>query len=293
MGLFLIKDLIKKLPRKISLIFAYIFALFIFQLNKLTPYRKFLFNNIKETLQCSDEEAKRIEKAFLLKFSKNIVDFCKFSGERKKLSEKYFVVEGEQYFLEALAENKGVILISAHYGCWELLGNLITQNFANKLALIVQKPSEESIDLFFTKLRKQAEIETFYNNSYNSLKKMLKILENNGCIGMLIDQHGESEDVSGTFFGKTVSLPSGAAYFSAKTGAVIVPVFIRRISGEKHKITFFPFLSTKRGNKVKEISKISQELYLIIEKVIKENPDEWLWFYERFNKIKPEEKKIV
>ena len=203
--------------------------------------------------------------------------------------DKIIEIKNSQYLEDALKENKGVIIVSAHYGCWELLGVALQLKFATTLNVIVQRPSSPVFDRLFTQSRKLFGINTYYNSDgISGIRPIFRALYDNQSAGFLIDQHGESEDNFGHFFGKVVSMPSGAAIFAQKTKSPIVPVFIKRLDNNKHQITFYPPIHVGKSEKDEETYKISQKLYGIIEKFIKDNPDEWLWIYRRWNKLSPE-----
>lgn len=255
----------------------------------MTPYRNHIKRNIKETFPISENWASKTAKIHVIKLMKNIVDFLRIKKINANNIDKIIEIKNENYLEEALKENKGVIIVSAHYGCWELLGVALQLKFENTLNVIVQKPTNKVFDDLFTQSRKLFGINTYYNtDGVAGIRPLFRALHDNQSVGFLIDQHGESEDVFGRFFGKPVSIPSGAALIAHKTKSPIVPVFIKRLDNNKHQIVFYPSIHTGDSEKNEEIYKISQKLYGIIEKFIKDNPDEWLWIYRRWNKLSPE-----
>lgn len=289
-----IKGIICILPRIVSLWLGTLFAKFIYSLSLMTPYRNHIQRNIKETLPVPLSWAHKEAKIHIIKLTKNIVDFLRMSKINDKNIDKTIEILNGEYFEDALKENKGVILVSAHYGCWELLGAALKLKFNNPFSVIVQRPSNKVFDKLFYSTRKIFGINTYYNtDGIQSLRPLFRALENNETIGFLIDQHGESEDTFGRFFGKIVSIPSGPAVFAYRTKAPIVPVFIKRLDNDKHQIVFYPHITIGEEEKNIEIYKTSQKLYAIIETFIKNNPDEWLWIYRRWNKLSPQGREIA
>jgi lauroyl/myristoyl acyltransferase len=282
----IVKGILNFLPRKLSLLLGSIFAKLIYSLSLMTPYRNHIQRNIKETLPIPESWAHKEARIHIIKLVKNIVDFLRISKIRESNFDKIIEIKNPEYFEEALKENKGIILVSAHYGCWELLGVALKIKFNNPLSVIVQRPSSPVFDKLFYNSRKFFGINTYYNtDGIQGLRPLFRALENNETIGFLIDQHGESEDTFGRFFGKVVSIPSGPAVFAYRTKAPILPVFIKRLKNDKHEIVFLPHINIGNEEKNIEIYKTSQKLYGIIEKFIKDNPDEWLWIYRRWNKL--------
>jgi len=283
------------LPRKLSLYFAKVFAQIVYVIYLLTKYKKIIFTHIKLALPVSDRIAKNIAKNHVIKLTKNIVDFMRF--DKKQIDKILDIVEvkGIEHFIEAEKMNKGIILISAHYGCWELLGAIIKLKFQKTLNVLAQRPSNPIIDEMFYKLREKVGVITTYNDEgKKTFLNILNALAKNQCVGFLIDQHGESEKTFVDFFGKFVSVPSGFAYFALKTQAPILPVFIKRRKDDTHEIKFYPILEIRDDkDKDRELHRISQEAYKLIEKAIKEEPDEWLWTYNRWDKLSLDAMEIV
>ena len=158
--------------------------------------------------------------------------------------------------------------------------------FKANINVLVQRPTNKAFDDFFYNFRKKFNIETHYNEGFSQLKKLFKKVEAKECLGFLIDQHGESENIFGTFFNKEVSIPSVAINIAYKYDALIIPVFVNRLPNDLQQIVFLPKVSI--DNKVEkkiELQRVAQELYTIIENFIKNKPDEWLWTYQRFNKL--------
>jgi KDO2-lipid IV(A) lauroyltransferase len=281
-------------PRRISLFLGGLFGRIIYLLAKVTPYRSYIAKNIKITLPLSEFGAKLVAKKHVISLTKNIVDFLRFDSIDLESLEKIITFKNPEFFQEALAEDKGVILVSAHFGCWELIGAALSLKLKAKVNVLVQKPANPLFDELFFNYREKVGVKTHYNNNnISTIRPLFRALENKECLGFLVDQHGESEDAFGFFFNKVVSIPSGPAHFAYKTGAPIVPVFIRRNRDDRHEIIFYPAIHANEGDKELEIHRVSQEIYKVIEKNIKEKPDEWLWMYDRWNKLSIDAREIA
>lgn len=275
-------------PRKLSLVLGSLFARFIYIIYLLSPFRKHLSNNIRLTLPVSDKIAKEIAKKHIIKLTKNIIDFLRFEKINSANLDRIVSFKNQEYFIEAQREGRGIIFISSHSGCWELLGASLALRFLTTFNVLAQRPANPVFDELFCYFREKVGVKTYYNDKgVQGLRPIFRALDNKECVGFLIDQHGESEDTFGEFFGKIVSIPSGPVLFAMKTKAPIVPVFINRKKKDNHEITFYPPIYTQEGDKEAEVHRVSQILYNTIERNIKENPDEWLWIYERWNKLSP------
>lgn len=280
-------SLLKIIPQGISFYISKVFASFVYNLSKFTKYKVFIEKNIKNTMNLPKSSAKNISKKSILLLIQNIIDFIKVEKLNENNINDLISVKNIENYYEAKNENKGIIFVSAHYGCWELIGAYLSLSLKNKLSVLVQKPSEAFIDKLFFQLREYLGIKTLYSDNYiNSFKNMLNSLDNKECLGFLVDQHGENEKYFVEFFGKYVSVPEISVNLAYKKDVPILPVFINRLDKKRHEIIFHkPIFINYSNNKEREITDIFQKIYKIIENTIKQKPNEYLWFYERFNKL--------
>jgi len=284
------------LPRAIAMKLGTLFADLIYNLYLLTPHRQHIYRNIDLTLpELSDREKWRLSRTHIRRLTRSIVDLMRFPVLTPEVEREILTIQGAEHFQAAYEKGRGVILVSAHYGCWELLGAAIAR-LGSRLHVLVQRPTTPAFDELFNEYRQLVHVQTHYNTNVMSLRHVFRALKAGEVTGFLIDQHGESEDMFGMFFGKRVSVPGGPAFFSLKSGAPIVPVFIRRLPDDRHLVRFHPALevidsSIDAGETEKEkqsqiAQNLTQQAYDLIEQVIRENPDDWLWTYNRWDKLK-------
>jgi len=191
-------------------------------------------------------------------------------------------IRGWQHFEAAHAEGRGVLLFSAHVGCWELIpASTALQGYPT--TVLVQKPSQDSFDHLFRQFRGYAGVKTVNNDSLAGLRPIIKALKRGETVGMVIDQHGESERLIGQFFGQSVSMPEGPAYLARHFQTPLVPVSIRWV-GDGHQLDFAPALHAR--DFPDELS-LTQVLYDQLETRIRRHPENWLWSYNRWDKYRP------
>jgi lauroyl/myristoyl acyltransferase len=264
-----------------------ILASLIFLVYKVTPINKFILKNIELALNIKNEnnKVKKIEKDFVHNLLKNISDLLKTSEDNSNEILKLVKFTNEENIIEAKSYNKGIIFVSAHYGLWELMAIAVKKKYDLKLSVFAQRPLNKVFEELFYNYRKRLGIETYYNEGISSLKKVDESIKNKECFAFLVDQHGESKNTLVKFIDKEVSFPSVSVNFAYKYNVPIVPVFIKRNEYDIHEITFYKPIFCNGNDKKIAIQKTAQEIYNIFESFILEKPDEWLWTYERFNKL--------
>ncbi|MGE3728673.1 MAG: lysophospholipid acyltransferase family protein [Candidatus Sericytochromatia bacterium] len=271
----------KSSPRQRQMIIKGL-AGFLFGLYKLSRHRSFIQKNIRSALSLSPKEQTALAHKHLENLLDSIVTLLRFRLFAQGSEPVAIEVEGYTHFLEAHAQGKGVILVSAHLGCWELFPAVLGQAGFEVHAL-VQRPSVPAFDQFFKQSRAYARVQTAYNDTLSGLRPILRALKQGAVLGLLIDQHGESNQILGDFFGHRVSMPEGPYFLAKKTGALIVPVFTYR-QADTHLIQFFPSLDLLQFSSPTDLM---QSLYQQIENTIRQHPAEWLWSYNRWDKYQP------
>lgn len=190
-----------------------------------------------------------------------------------------------EYFQQALAKGKGAILVTGHIGNWEL-GAVIMQKLGYNVVAIALPHKERPVNDLFNEQRQMQGLTIVPPNS--ALRKCMEALKENKIVAIVADRdfsmHGEIMD----FLGKKTLIPKGAALFSIRTGAPIIPAFILRDEKKKDSFNLIvckpiypPDVSQKSDQEKEEITMLMIKQYLkVIEDKIYAYPDQWLMFRE-------------
>ncbi len=193
-------------------------------------------------------------------------------------------VKGLQHAQAAFTEKKGVIFVSGHFSNWHVVMMAIKQEFGT-CAAIYRRANNRALADYLDTLYRHFTDYALPKGDRRIAVDILKFLQNNVPVLILADQH-ESKGVEVEFFAKPVLAPQGAAVFSRRTGAAIIPIVTYR---HKHNayftVEFLPPLPAPQ-NSAKEESEqeIIQSFYTVMEQKIREQPHEWLWTHNRWKK---------
>ncbi len=197
---------------------------------------------------------------------------------------KHCELEGYINYVNAENKGKGVLLLTAHVGNWELLPIAFSGLNFKKNALY--RP------LDFTPLDKlildiRSRFGTRFIPSSKAMRKIFKALKKKESIGILMDQNVDwYEGVFVDFFGKRACTVTGLALIALKTKAPVIPVFLIRTKNG-YKLQFLneiPLVET--NDKMKNIEINTQNYTKAIENQIRCNPNQWFWMHRRW-KTKP------
>ena len=109
-------------------------------------------------------------------------------------------------------------------------------------------------------------------------KEILKKFKNGTSIALMIDQR-VSEGVKCNLFGKTALTTTIPAQFIKKFNASVVPIYIERLENDNFKLKILKEIKFPEETSISEITK---QLNEVLEKMIKSNPDQWIWTHNRW-----------
>ncbi len=195
-------------------------------------------------------------------------------------------VAGRENLREALGREQGLFLLSAHIGSWEVAalvaGLLIPQGFA-----MVNRPLDNP--LLETEL---ARLRGHFGNralgKESVTRDMLRQLRAGGGLGILIDQRTlESDGVEVPFFGQPAWTHAGLGRLVARTGAPVVPIWGLWDGPGRYTVRFDPpLLGEEIASDQRDVVSLTARFTAIIEQVIRERPEQWLWFHDRWRQLR-------
>lgn len=182
---------------------------------------------------------------------------------------------------KSLSKGKGVILALPHIGNWELLGAAIAEaGYPVSSFFLSQK--EDELGNLLDYFRSFTRINLFERDK--GLLRALRVLKNGEILGMIADQDGGNKGVYTNFLAHWVSMPSGPAVWSIKTGAEVVPVFCLRESlSSNYTGVFMPSIKNPLSKSYEEkVIEKTKTLSIWMQELILTYPEQYLWFYDRF-----------
>jgi KDO2-lipid IV(A) lauroyltransferase len=179
---------------------------------------------------------------------------------------------------------KGVIFITAHFGNWEILPHFLAIEGYPMIG-IGREGDNALIEKNLTKpFREKYGNHNVYKNE--AMNKMVKTLKNGGNVGLLIDQKmGHANSVLTTFFGIKCRTTISVASMKLRYDSLVIPMFAKRQESGKYKIIFYgaaDYRAEDKENKTDKIKAMTQYYNDILERAIKEAPEQWFWMHNRW-----------
>lgn len=210
-------------------------------------------------------------------FGRYLVDFFRAQAITKEELIEIAEIEGLSHIDEALKKGKGVIIISAHIGNWEL-GGLAMAAMGYPISAVVLNHKNRLVNNIFIKIRKRWGIDVIPLGS--AVKKSYESLNSNKMLAILGDRDFSNNGIRMTFLGKESMVPKGPAVLSLRTGAPIVPCFVLMRPGGGYTLKFENRLMLEKlsHDLDSNIRLLTQKYVYVIEDYIRRYPTQWLMF---------------
>lgn len=239
-----------------------------------------------------DQTRAQIERGTFRNLGRALGEVAQFPKLKRANIESVVVYEGLENYHNAVAQGRGVILLTGHIGAWELsvFAHSIYGYPMSFLARRVDNPLVERLA--------ETNRGRFGNRSIDkkgSLREVLKTLKTGGVVGILADLNSAREEgVFVDFFGHPACTTAGVATLALRTGAVVLPGYILWDEAKQiHRLCFEPPVETiNTGNPKDDIVTNTARYAKVLEAVIRRHPDQWLWIHRRW-KTRPEGEKGV
>lgn len=268
---------VRFLPRRLCRRLGQWVALLVFAFSKQDR------NNLARNLSIVMDKSPRhpdvlnaVRRVFL-NYARYMVDFFLFPQLSAQKVKSYFsTVQGRDNLDRALDRGKGVLLVSAHIGNWEIGGNLLrVHNYP--LTVVGLAHNTDQTNALVHHLRRSRGIDIIeVGDSTFSVVAMINALRQNRIVAMIGDQDHLGTGRLVRFLGKQMRLPPGPVILAMMSGAALIPTFVlENPDGTYRGILEAPLHIETRGDRDQAIQRNLQRLAGVFEAYIKQHPDQW------------------
>jgi KDO2-lipid IV(A) lauroyltransferase len=281
-AVWIILKLLGTLPRAVARSFAIGTARFLFALSP--NLRKTAEINLQIAFPgWSESRRNELIHAMVGNLASMATEFARFPSYSRENIEQLVILDGNENFLDSQRRGKGVLFLTGHIGAWEL-SSFAHALYGYPLHYMARPLDNRRIDALVNGYRCLSGNKPIFKNE--SARVMLKVLKEAGTIGILADQNTmPNEAVFVDFFGKLASTSTGIARVALHTDAAVVPVYVvwdQTI--QKYRLRFEPPVPLIRtGDTERDVFANTQQFAKIVEGIIRQYPDQWLWVHGRWN----------
>ncbi|WP_286973687.1 lysophospholipid acyltransferase family protein [Acetomicrobium sp. UBA5826] len=250
----------------------------VFSLNKDKSSKAII--RCSKFLGCSLEVAREVVAKSYINLGRSVVEFLNLSKIGKKIDEIVSVHDIEN-LNDALACGRGVILLTAHLGNWELAAAYLGIKDYPMRAIGAEQ-RDARITKLISDVRASCGVETIGKGF--DLRGAIRCLQEGNILGVLLDQDAKDKGIIAPFLGQPASTPYGPVKLAMKMRSPIVPLFIvRRKDNTHHDLYFLPSLEERvkdfYDRPIEENVRLCND---ILSEWISRHPEQWLWLYPRW-----------
>lgn len=271
--------LLGMIPRKCALFLGEVIGILVYRFSNRTT--QISLRNLEYVFPSMNEKKKNFIIKNFMKIGKNLVDALRLSKYKNGDLSKIIKLRNGNNIKELLKMGKGLIVVTAHLGCWELIPAYFSQ-VGYPVNVIAQKVYDDNVDREINRIRGSFNVRVIdkTRSPIVALKRLLK----GESVGILMDQSVKTNSVSVDFLGRKANTPIGPAYLAMKSGAAVVPIAIHRLEDDSHLIEVGErILMEWTGDEKKDILENTKRCSKAVEKFIRRYYDEWVWFHKRWD----------
>ncbi|PKL48039.1 MAG: hypothetical protein CVV42_11185 [Candidatus Riflebacteria bacterium HGW-Riflebacteria-2] len=184
-------------------------------------------------------------------------------------------IEGRENIEEALAGKRGIIILSGHFGNWEVMGYTLTK-MGIPMHVMARAQAVDQMTEFMNSFRERRGEVVIMDNT---IPTALKLLAQNKTVGLLSDLNARERGFQVRFFGRNASFYSAPVLMALRSRAPLIPSFAERQKNGRLLLRFEKPVIFDRSQSMRDNIQRYVDRY---EEAYRRRPDLWCWFHERY-----------
>ena len=228
----------------------------------------------------SNQEIENLARDMFRNLAMNFVDTARLNTMTPDGVKNICIPHNFNIFYEKYKEGKGVIGLTGHVGCWELMGTYFAMIGIN-IDVVAQKLYDSRLERLLIRSREEGGMKVISRGE--NTRDILHAIRDGHLIGMLIDQDMNVKGEFVDFFGRPAYTASAPALLSLRYKVPILPIFTYRDRNHNHHICVGePLVIEPTGITDHDIKEITALCSKATESFIRKHPDQWVWFHRRW-----------
>jgi len=198
---------------------------------------------------------------------------------------RFITIEGAENIQQARKKEKGVLFFGAHFSNWELMAYCAPHYFLGPLTAVYRPLDHPLLDRIIRYLR--SESGNILVPKRRAMVQMFRSLSQKGAVALFIDQNMSlKEGIFVEFFGRPACTTDSLAVMALNSEAPVLPCFIVRKSDGSYRLIVNEEVEISRTDDMDIDVKVNTQRFTkIIEGMIRQYPDQWLWIHQRWKTV--------
>jgi KDO2-lipid IV(A) lauroyltransferase len=216
-------------------------------------------------------------------YANDVIDFIRaIEAPEEELPGLADVIDRDaRVFRELLGAGRGLILVTGHYGNWEIGGVLMRRLFKLPLTVVTMPEVSPEVDRLRRSIRQSLGVESIeVRRSLDTPLRIARELRENRIVAMLMDRHVDRDCVDVSFLGRTAAFLRTPALMGYLTGSPLMPCFIERMAPGRFRLRpGEPIVLSRERPREEAIQAAAQQFADQLSVRIRRHPQFWYQFY--------------
>jgi lauroyl/myristoyl acyltransferase len=198
-------------------------------------------------------------------------------GARARLS-----LQGEDEVVKWVATGRGVVLITAHTGLWDLAGRALVERTGARVTVVMAPEPDSRARAFHDGLRQRAGVTVLHADHTFAALPLLRELRSGGIVAIQIDREPSGMRSIDTRLGdERFGVPVGPFLLAGLADVPLIPVFARRLGFFSHELRFGVTRRVSHRPAAAELERVAQGVVDELAGFVREHPTDWFPFAPR------------
>jgi KDO2-lipid IV(A) lauroyltransferase len=197
-------------------------------------------------------------------------------------------IEGLDVLEAAVREERGVVLVTGHFGSWEIGGATVAA-YGVPLDVIARRQRNPLFDREINQARERLKMRIIERG--DARRRVLRSLRDGRVVAFVGDQDARDKGVFVEFMGRGASTARGAAFFALRTECPLVAAFICRKSGfpQRYRLSVRRIPLDPTDDQEADVIRLTEAHTRYLEARVREHPEQYFWQHRRWKTRPPEE----
>ncbi len=217
-----------------------------------------------------------------------LVEVLRTPSVDKAYLDKWVKIEGLEHIERAVAQGKGAVLLTGHFGNWELT-SLTAGLRGYPILVLARMQGLPKLNNLLNQYRESKGCQVISKGM--AVRTMVRALRSGKMVGILADQDAGRRGILAPFFGRLASTAGGAIRMALEQGCPVLPAFITREDGPRHTLVVNPPLKLEYPSPEEsqnldqadpKLQKGVGDYMNLLEQFVRRAPEQWLWPHRRW-----------
>jgi KDO2-lipid IV(A) lauroyltransferase len=215
---------------------------------------------------------------------RTFLEFARFPYMDARRAAELVTFSNPEILDDLARRGKGAILVTGHYGNWELIGAAVAGR-GYPISFVVGRQGNALVDRRINRYRGGMGVGIIERGV--ALREIPRALRRGEFVALLADQDAGRSGVFVDFLGTPASTPKGAAHFAFRFGApILFGVTVRGGDGRHRAELFDPIWPRENADTDEEVLRLTRAYTAYLEEAVYRHPEQYFWPHRRW-KTKP------